>query len=247
MSVNRFINGALQRIAGAVGDAVPVINNLLTNVAGSALDAMQGKILNDKITALSNVSNIKTYTSYEQLGFTSAPTTVELYNAMPVNSIFLGMAIHVSDYPNSSVLIEILKVSDVRGHVKAYGKQTGEWEMFLKDTSGLTGTWVNKLEFNKIISLPGINIKISRSGNVVQVDIDTTADGHDVFEKDVWYDLFTLPFTPVTYMYRVLPISDYSGGLMVYQLQTDGLVRIRPQEEISSGELIRCSFLYICR
>lgn len=40
MSVNRFKNGVLQKIAGAVGDAVPLINNFLTNQPGKgAADA----------------------------------------------------------------------------------------------------------------------------------------------------------------------------------------------------------------
>lgn len=40
MSVNIFQNGVLQKIAGAVGDAVPLINNFLTNQPGKgAADA----------------------------------------------------------------------------------------------------------------------------------------------------------------------------------------------------------------
>ena len=50
MSVNIFKNGILSKIAGAVGDAVPLINNFLTNQAGKgAADANTVYVLNNKI------------------------------------------------------------------------------------------------------------------------------------------------------------------------------------------------------
>lgn len=50
MSVNIFKNGILSKIAGAVGDAVPLINNFLTNQEGKgAADANTVYVLNNKI------------------------------------------------------------------------------------------------------------------------------------------------------------------------------------------------------
>lgn len=55
MSVNIFKNGILSKIAGAVGDAVPLINNFLTNQAGKgAADANTVYVLNNKIEELNN-------------------------------------------------------------------------------------------------------------------------------------------------------------------------------------------------
>ena len=57
MSVNIFKNGVLKKIAGAVGDALPLANNLLTTVPGSALDATQGTILDEKVSQLNRNLN----------------------------------------------------------------------------------------------------------------------------------------------------------------------------------------------
>lgn len=58
MSVNIFKNGILSKIAGAVGDAVPLINNFLTNQAGKgAADANTVYVLNNKIDELNSSLN----------------------------------------------------------------------------------------------------------------------------------------------------------------------------------------------
>ena len=55
MSVNIFKNGILSKIAGAVGDAVPLINNFLTNQEGKgAADANTVYVLNNKIDELNS-------------------------------------------------------------------------------------------------------------------------------------------------------------------------------------------------
>lgn len=55
MSVNIFKNGMLSKIAGAVGDAVPLINNFLTNQEGKgAADANTVYVLNNKIEELNS-------------------------------------------------------------------------------------------------------------------------------------------------------------------------------------------------
>lgn len=62
MSVNIFKNGILSKIAGAVGDAVPLINNFLTNQAGKgAADANTVYVLNNKIEEVnSSLNNLET-------------------------------------------------------------------------------------------------------------------------------------------------------------------------------------------
>lgn len=63
MSVNIFKNGILSKIAGAVGDAVPLINNFLTNQAGKgAADANTVYVLNNKIDELN--SSLAKYVGY---------------------------------------------------------------------------------------------------------------------------------------------------------------------------------------
>lgn len=60
MSVNIFKNGILSKIAGAVGDAVPLINNFLTNQAGKgAADANTVYVLNNKIDEVNSSLNSK--------------------------------------------------------------------------------------------------------------------------------------------------------------------------------------------
>ena len=63
MSVNIFKNGILSKIAGAVGDAVPLINNFLTNQEGKgAADANTVYVLNNKIDELN--SSLAKYVGY---------------------------------------------------------------------------------------------------------------------------------------------------------------------------------------
>ena len=68
MSVNIFKNGILSKIAGAVGDAVPLINNFLTNQEGKgAADANTVYVLNNKIEELnSSLENLKPIYSTEE-------------------------------------------------------------------------------------------------------------------------------------------------------------------------------------
>lgn len=55
MSVNLFKNGTLTKIARGLKDAtVTITNNLLATKSGTALDAVQGKVLDDKITKVNS-------------------------------------------------------------------------------------------------------------------------------------------------------------------------------------------------
>lgn len=79
MSVNIFKNGILSKIAGAVGDAVPLINNFLTNQEGKgAADANTVYVLNNKIDELNSsltANNNKFYFDYQdgKYGFNTDP------------------------------------------------------------------------------------------------------------------------------------------------------------------------------
>lgn len=66
MSVNIFKNGILSKIAGAVGDAVPLINNFLTNQEGKgAADANTVYVLNNKIEEVnSSLSHLNRFPDY---------------------------------------------------------------------------------------------------------------------------------------------------------------------------------------
>lgn len=64
MSVNFFKNGTLTKIARGLKDAaVTITNNLLATKPGTALDAVQGKVLDDKITEVnSSLNDVQTIT-----------------------------------------------------------------------------------------------------------------------------------------------------------------------------------------
>lgn len=67
MSVNIFKNNALIKIAnGLKNSVVTITNNLLATTSGTALDAVQGKVLDDKITELnSSLTDLANYLGYE--------------------------------------------------------------------------------------------------------------------------------------------------------------------------------------
>lgn len=69
MSVNFFKNGALTKIARGLKDAtVTITNNLLATKSGTALDAVQGKVLDDKITEVnSSLENTKSIVNSSSL------------------------------------------------------------------------------------------------------------------------------------------------------------------------------------
>lgn len=81
MSVNIFKNGILSKIAGAVGDAVPLINNFLTNQSGKgAADANTVYVLNNKIEELnSSLEALKTNETH--LGNCNSDTEITLSKA----------------------------------------------------------------------------------------------------------------------------------------------------------------------
>lgn len=112
MSVNIFKNGILSKIAGAVGDAVPLINNFLTNQAGKgAADANTVYVLNNKIEELnsnlgdiSNVGN-DTYNSVEKLlqyyidnGYLPDINSIALIPVMTSNTTPSGVAFAYSEF-----------------------------------------------------------------------------------------------------------------------------------------------------
>lgn len=174
MSVNIFQGGKLVKVAGQITDAIPLINNFLTNQSGvGAADANTVYMLKNEL----DKRKVQTYNSYTQLGFTSAPTTAELYNALPPHSIFLGYASNdISDYPQNDVTIELLKISNNRGYVRCFGKTSGNWEMRLNATGGLTGVWVNLNNQVDSTVLRLKNVGTGRYDNVISYSKSETAD-----------------------------------------------------------------------
>lgn len=96
MSVNIFKNGILSKIAGAVGDAVPLINNFLTNQEGKgAADANTVYVLNNKIEEVN--SSLKWYIDN---GYLPDPSNVALVPIMTSNTTPYGEVITNSQYTN---------------------------------------------------------------------------------------------------------------------------------------------------
>ena len=98
----------------------------------------------------------------------------------------------------------------------------------------------------KSYSVSNLRIQFIRFGMVVQVTIDSTAEAHNAFTKNAWCELLTTPFLPKAFQYHVCPLSDYNPELVNFQLQMDGVIKMRPQNDISGNGLIRCGFMYIC-
>lgn len=67
-----YFGGGIPKSCGR--SLVSVTNNLTATAAGTALDAAQGKVLNDKIVALEKI-NFDTYKSWEDLGVTASTVT----------------------------------------------------------------------------------------------------------------------------------------------------------------------------
>lgn len=76
MSVNRFKNGVLQKIAGAVGDAVPLINNFFTNQPGKgAADANTVYTLKNEIDSVNDSLGEQPSFVYDENGQITGYTT----------------------------------------------------------------------------------------------------------------------------------------------------------------------------
>ena len=88
MSVNIFKNNALTKIAQGLKDSVVTItNNLLATKSGTALDAVQGKVLDDKITELNNSLGDQPTFEYDETGkITGYKTKVGADTVFPFKS-----------------------------------------------------------------------------------------------------------------------------------------------------------------
>ena len=96
MSVNIFKNGILSKIAGAVGDAVPLINNFLTNQEGKgAADANTVYVLNNKIEELNSSL------TWKKLSTVTGTTEISLPNEF--NEILLIITFNSFDDTNFSI------------------------------------------------------------------------------------------------------------------------------------------------
>ena len=107
MSVNIFKNGILSKIAGAVGDAVPLINNFLTNQEGKgAADANTVYVLNNKIEELNSSLTWKFLGSVDGNNEINIPeNATELsYTINGVSGLNLSGIIHLNQYSKLSSL-----------------------------------------------------------------------------------------------------------------------------------------------
>lgn len=76
----------------------------------SAINALQSRV--DQLET--RLSGIRFYTNYTDLGFSSVPTAFQTHAAMPDRSVFLGDSSQVSDAPNGSGSILILRTTRCR-------------------------------------------------------------------------------------------------------------------------------------
>lgn len=92
--------------------------------------------------------NLKTYTELSQIGLSSGVTMADVYAAMPDKSTLQITGSSIADYPtdDSSVTIELVRISNMRGYAKAHGKRGNEYTMYLTSDGVLNGTWVKSID-----------------------------------------------------------------------------------------------------
>lgn len=82
--LNRFWKNGVKPIKDALTnkvDSSKIVNSLLTTAAGFALDARQGKVLDDKITELNRKSKVKVYKKTYTVAASSTSKVETLTNA----------------------------------------------------------------------------------------------------------------------------------------------------------------------
>lgn len=143
-------------------------NNLLATVPGTALDATQGKALDDKISEL---SRFRVYTDLSQIGLTAPKTCLEIATVMPNNSnitlLILSTQATVSDTPISGagrIIIERISNAQCYAYFNAYdstGTTTPRtYIRYLRPSSSVTSDWTeylttSKLTNNLLATVPG--------------------------------------------------------------------------------------------
>ena len=139
MSVNIFKNGILSKIAGAVGDAVPLINNFLTNQEGKgAADANTVYVLNNKIDELN--SSLKYWI---ENGYLPDPNLVALIPTMTSNTTPYGEASASSEDSSSHAAWKAFNGN--------YKSETNYWETASSTSNGwLQYKFVNPVRVRRL-------------------------------------------------------------------------------------------------
>ena len=110
MSVNIFKNGILSKIAGTVGDAVPLINNFLTNQEGKgAADANTVYVLNNKIeelnSSLVNLVKLKN----QSVTFTNGYATFS-HESIKTTSIIIVQTVSGDGRGATAIIVDVNEV-----------------------------------------------------------------------------------------------------------------------------------------
>lgn len=102
---------------GEKGDAQPLINNLNTTVAGSgALDAYQGKLLNDKVTILNTfMNNVKPVMN--NCTTAAINTTAQGYFNSAADGQFVIRVLNVTDGTTMKCYLLIIRVNSTTGMI----------------------------------------------------------------------------------------------------------------------------------
>ena len=137
----KIFNFVFKNLKGAKGDTPSLVNNLLATAAGYALDARQGKVLDDKITAL----NGKCYQKLHE-GVTNYSYD---YNCIAINNINLNNITETGLYfctntpsrptGNNGFMLAISYANGSRGLQLYFPVNGGFWKRI--NTSGSWSAW----------------------------------------------------------------------------------------------------------
>lgn len=150
-------------------------NNLLATVAGTPLDAVQGKVLNDLISGMQNLLPLMQVASYGDNDFNNHPVnkivqvgkSSGLVNA-PSDS-FYGVSMIIKSYFAYMYQLAVSVSSNAKLHKLSIrfndGSQWGEWDSFVKESelnNGLTSIKVyNNTDFQTVAGSVPINKKLT--------------------------------------------------------------------------------------
>lgn len=142
MSVNIFKNGILSKIAGAVGDAVPLINNFLTNQAGKgAADANTVYVLNNKIDELNN--SLAAKGDFELLCYATSTGNKTVPNITKYKSVLAVLLIDDTAYGTSLIPVSLFKT--IASSRCSYYDASGQYKC---DYKYVDDTTINVIQIN---------------------------------------------------------------------------------------------------
>ena len=145
MSVNIFKNGILSKIAGAVGDAVPLINNFLTNQEGKgAADANTVYVLNNKIEELN--SSLEAKGDFELLCYVTSVGDKTVPNLTQYKSIWATLFIDNGLYGTFLIPLSLFKTITTFSRCSHYESSGG----YSCDFKYVNDTTINIVKISRI-------------------------------------------------------------------------------------------------